>query len=422
MPDSFQRSSSRPRSLLSSIYTLLLLGGLVTVLAVLAYDFLPERRLELDSQAFIYADNTNSVEFIDYEARRWRCMVHQSQDGSFCGMNLHLGSDAYECVDLTQFHSIRLRLEYQGASPWLRYYFRNREPGFSTQADMQTHKFLQTHISTEFLNQELVIGLDEFYVAEWWLAAYQVPRELSRPDFSHVTAFGIDLSYPLVEGEHIGQLHSVELLGDWISKEQWYGGIIAIWLVAWVVVGVGGLLVLRRDILRERKRSQRYRELSHHDQLTGLLNRHGITRAIEALFTRPDTALTLLMLDIDHFKSLNDLHGHHVGDQVLTQLGQLLPGRVRSSDSVGRWGGEEFIVLLPGTGQQAAVELADKLRSHIAQQAFAGLKPQAVTVSIGIAERAPHESYHELFKRADTALYRAKAQGRNQCVAADAIA
>lgn len=418
MPDKLDPSTQQPRSLFTSIYSLLLLGGLTTIFAVLAYEFLPERHLAIDSEAFIYADSDNSVSFIDYETRKWRCVVNATKENSYCGMHVLLSGPEYQGLDLTQFHSIRLQLDYQGAAPWLRYYFRNREPGFSTQSNMETHKFLQTHISTEFLTQELVIGLDEFYVAEWWLSAYQVPRELSRPSFSHVTAFGIDLSYPLIEGEHIGHLRRLELVGDWISKEQWYGGIIAIWLVAWIAVGVGGLFVLRRDIVRERKLSQRYRELSRHDQLTGLLNRHGITQAIETLFAQPDNALALLVLDIDHFKSFNDQYGHNLGDDVLTQLGQLLQRRVRSSDSVGRWGGEEFVILLPGAERQAALDLAEKLRTHVAQHVFTGLPPKAVTVSIGVAERAAHESYNELFKRADTALYRAKAQGRNQCVGA----
>lgn len=410
-----------PRLLHRSLYIWLLLGGLATILALLVYDYLPERRLQLvdaDTQGYIYADERNAVELVDNEAIKWRCTVKESHIQAFCGIHLVLGSDDFQGIDLSQFHAIRLHLEYQGGSPWLRYYFRNREPGFSEQSDLQTHKFMQAHIATLFL-PEVVISLDEFYVAEWWLAQYRVPRELSRPNFQHVTAFGIDLSNPLVVGEHVGQLHSAELVGHWISKEQWYGGIIVVWLLAWLLAGVIGLLQLRRSVVKERQRSHLYRELSQHDQLTGLLNRHGINAAVERLFSRPDAVMTLLVLDIDHFKPFNDRHGHDLGDDVLAQLGQLLQGSVRHSDCAGRWGGEEFVILLPHTHLQAAHGLAEKLRCQIAQFSFPRLPDQSITVSIGLAEREPGESFNALFKRADMALYMAKARGRNQTVVAE---
>ena len=405
-----------------SPYFWLLLGGLATIAALMAYDYLPERRLQLvdaNTQGYVYADERNAVELVEGEAIKWRCKVAESHIQAFCGIHLVLGNDDFQGLDLSQFHSIRLNLDYQGGSPWLRYYFRNREPEFSEQSNLQTHKFMQAHIATLFL-PEVVIGLDEFYVAEWWLAEYRVARELSGPNFQHVTAFGIDLSNPLVEGEHVGQLHSAELVGYWISKEQWYGGIIVIWLVAWVVAGIVGLVQLRRSVVKERRRSRLYRELSQHDHLTGLLNRHGLSAAIERLFSRADATVSLLVIDIDHFKPLNDTYGHDVGDDILAQLGPLLQSSVRHSDYAGRWGGEEFVVLLPHTHLQAAHGLAEKLRCQIAQLSFARLPNQPITVSIGLAERVSGETFKALFKRADMALYMAKARGRNQTVTGEA--
>lgn len=422
MPKAAKVTPESPRLFHRSFYFWLLLGGLATILALVAYDYLPERRLQLmdaDTQGYVYADERNAVELMDEQAIKWRCKVTESHIQAFCGIHLVVGSDDFEGLDLSQFHSIHLNLDYQGGSPWLRYYFRNRELGFSERSDLQTHKFMQAHIATLFLPEGLVISLDEFYVAEWWLAQYRVPRELSRPNFEHVTAFGIDLSNPLVEGEHVAQLHSAELVGNWITKEQWYGGIIALWLVAWVVIGIGGLWQLRSSVVKERQRSHLYRELSQHDQLTGLLNRHGITAAIERHFAHADTVVSLLVLDIDHFKPFNDQHGHDLGDYILAQLGQVLQNSVRHSDCAARWGGEEFVILLPQTPIQDAHGLAEKLRCQIAQLSFSQLPDKQITVSIGLAERQPQETYNELFKRADMALYMAKARGRNQTVMAE---
>ena len=157
------------------------------------------------------------------------------------------------------------------------------------------------------------------------------------------------------------------------------------------------------------------RALSLTDALTGLANRRRLNEALEQEWLRSGRAeheLALILLDIDHFKAVNDQHGHPVGDQVLVELAQLLRQGVRGSDVVGRWGGEEFLVLSPDTGLAGAMALAEKLRETIAQHRFAVVGHK--TSSFGVATLNRSEELPQLLARVDAALYRSKSTGRNR--------
>jgi len=123
-------------------------------------------------------------------------------------------------------------------------------------------------------------------------------------------------------------------------------------------------------------------------------------------------ALCLILCDIDNFKAINDQHGHHSGDQVLITFSARIQQQLRSSDAFGRWGGEEFLLLVPHCSADAGLSLARQLRELVAANPF----PQAgrVTASFGVAERLPQEPEEAWLQRVDAALYAAKAAGRNQ--------
>jgi diguanylate cyclase (GGDEF)-like protein len=135
--------------------------------------------------------------------------------------------------------------------------------------------------------------------------------------------------------------------------------------------------------------------------------------------------LALLMVDIDRFKRLNDTYGHLIGDVVLKAVARRLTETLRPTDFLVRYGGEEFVALLPGAAQAQALAAAERLRTAVERSDFAAADPRAVlkvTVSIGVAVLAPEENVERLIERADTALYRAKAAGRNNVVFADSPA
>ncbi len=157
--------------------------------------------------------------------------------------------------------------------------------------------------------------------------------------------------------------------------------------------------------------------LAVHDQLTGLYNRHFLMDCITrktSFALRQDTDLSLIMLDIDHFKDVNDNYGHPTGDSVLKSIAQLLQSCLRKEDIATRFGGEEFIILLDNCNQNIALEKAEHLRKSIEQ-----LKPDNIQVScsFGVTQfNHTNDSIEDLIKRADLALYQAKEAGRNQVV------
>ncbi|MGQ9481016.1 diguanylate cyclase [Chloroflexus sp.] len=161
-------------------------------------------------------------------------------------------------------------------------------------------------------------------------------------------------------------------------------------------------------------------ELARIDWLTGVYNRshfYELARHEFAIATRYERPLTVCMLDIDHFKQINDRYGHLIGDQVLRAVAQTVAHQIRTADSIGRFGGEEFILLLPNTNLPAALTLAERLRVTIADlQVHTDRGIITATISVGVAERRPADTTIErLIDRADQALYAAKRQGRN-CV------
>jgi two-component system cell cycle response regulator len=159
------------------------------------------------------------------------------------------------------------------------------------------------------------------------------------------------------------------------------------------------------------------------DSLTGIMNRRSLEAAIQAHFDARER-FAVLFGDIDHFKSINDRFGHDVGDTVLKAVAEMLKQGVRPGDAVGRYGGEEFVLLITGAGPESARLVAERHRKTIESLDFSGVGPDRVTLSIGVAVYEPDcadENHEELVKRADLALYRAKHEGRNRVVLAPAL-
>jgi len=155
------------------------------------------------------------------------------------------------------------------------------------------------------------------------------------------------------------------------------------------------------------------------DQLTGLYNRRRLVTILGKEFRRTKrykTSLTCMMIDIDHFKRINDMFGHHAGDMVIKEIATIIAENAREIDTVARWGGEEFIVLLPQTKKEDALQPAERILNTISGHKFADVPDEQITVSIGIAG-APHpfiDTEDKLIQTADFALYEAKRRGRNR--------
>jgi diguanylate cyclase (GGDEF)-like protein len=162
----------------------------------------------------------------------------------------------------------------------------------------------------------------------------------------------------------------------------------------------------------------REQELARTDPLTGINNRRRLFESAEHEFevaARYQHPLAVMMFDIDHFKKVNDIFGHAAGDQTLQIVTQIAKNELRTADVIGRYGGEEFIILLPMTNAEQAYALAERIREGVGALSLPTPKGNiSITLSIGIVEISPAESVEDVFRRADEAMYSAKQAGRNR--------
>lgn len=189
--------------------------------------------------------------------------------------------------------------------------------------------------------------------------------------------------------------------------------------VSHIAIQINDVSETARNRIHLRETNQHLSEISRKDGLTGLFNRAYWEQSLKEEFAQLkviEGASSLVIFDIDHFKKVNDTYGHHTGDEVIRRTSSLLRKTARSSDICGRFGGEEFTVLLPHTNQEQASYFAERLRKRIEQE-IVKVEDFLInyTISIGVCEyKLYFESHTQWLKSADAALYRAKENGRNQ--------
>lgn len=357
-----------------------------------------------------------------------RCELRAGFAWPFCKLQFHLGQDG-KGMDLSQFDSVTFDMRYSGTGPRkIRLHLTNFEPEFSTVGDWNS----QRYDSVEFdvpAQTTFTIPINVLRTADWWITEYNVPLDKTYPKLDNVTAVEISTgSVPTGQSITI-ELRSLEFRGKWISNTR----LLTYLVGAWIACGLLGLslslLHVRSSLSASNARLElldainkalelEARDLANQaqtDPLTGALNRQGLR---EVLMRRlhvaghVDEEMAIVFMDIDHFKRVNDQHGHDAGDDVLKRFAAIIHDEVRSSDKLVRWGGEEFLLLSPETDVAHAVRMVEKLRAALAAREWPyGLR---VTSSFGVTSLKPDEDFGAAIKRADGALYLAKANGRNR--------
>jgi diguanylate cyclase (GGDEF)-like protein/PAS domain S-box-containing protein len=218
---------------------------------------------------------------------------------------------------------------------------------------------------------------------------------------------------------------TVSRAGHWEGEMQAPGrdGVGRVWWLSLTKVPAGPysprrFVLLVSDITYRRELETKLAEQATHDHLTGLYNRHAFETFLDEERQRAERngqAFTLVMADIDHFKAINDSYGHLLGDDILREVAAIMRRRLRGSDILARWGGEEFLALLPETDEAGGRQLAEAIRAEVAAADFPG--PGRVTISLGVAGHARGLELKDLTRRVDDALYQAKASGRNRVAA-----
>lgn len=429
----------------------LLLAILLTLVAVVAQKYFPQKHFlawpnpALDS--YFYSSNENSdapaAFWLNQEQGQWRCVypTNNGNDYFACSFNVLFAQVADQGLDLSSYSHLNLVVRYSGNARKLRLYMRNFDSAYANIDDTNSTKFNALTLHTKDLNKELRIELDEFIVSEWWLSQYDIPRELSRPDLHNIISFGMDYVEGNLPGNHDMTIEKIEFVGEWISAEKWYLCILGLWMLGIFVYAILRLTYLKQQTQHDvqvinqlsdknallKQETAKFRRLSTVDSLTQTYNRFGIDQIVVSLMTankdgdQHQTApgFSLIIIDVDHFKRINDRRGHDVGDHVLKNIAAIIAKGIRSQDSLGRWGGEEFIVIMPNTNKEFAAVTAEKIRLMIYENTFEPDNPLSITASFGVSDQLVNEDFASAFKRADKALYEAKAQGRNCSVIAD---
>jgi diguanylate cyclase (GGDEF)-like protein len=286
-------------------------------------------------------------------------------------------------------------------------------------------------------NRETLKGLDVSFTREETLAPIAlddfawIASESSQFNDNTIDVV-IDLVPPIAAGEHTIQLEYADLYSQLLPAGTWYLGVVIFWLSSNLLFITRHLMLQERRIRNDSKRlstlvhfsddlqqeSQRYKLLSNTDPLTSALNRNGFANQISQ--RAPNQMLvrntTIMVIDLDNFKRINDNYGHEIGDTVLREAAQAIHKNTRASDLFVRWGGEEFILFCEATNAQHALLIAEKIRATVETMNIQhDEKRISITLSIGIGVVETPEHFEKLFRRADQALYRAKHLGRN-CV------
>ena len=333
---------------------------------------------------------TDSSVVVDYELR-------EGYAYPFAGIKILLGDGQTKGLDLSHYDSIFVWIKPRGEGT-VRLYMRSYDPSIYREGDESSLKFNELEFFPLEETYPAVFVPQEFRVAGWWVAQNEINVHKARVDLSNVPLIEIQTGTNAPLGYGTMEIRGLCFKGKKIAWADLVTIIVAIWFVTFLII----LIIRFFDYSRERASNKKKREeleknlkaleiekseyekSSKEDPLTGCLNRAG--------------------------------WGHNVGDEVLVNLTKLIQGKIRNTDALVRWGGEEFVILCGDTPIQNAQFLAEKLRHAIETTQL--IKQQVITCSFGIAEMVAGEDPKRLFDRADKALYASKQAGRNRVTSA----
>jgi diguanylate cyclase (GGDEF)-like protein len=358
------------------------------------------------------------------------CQIAAGYQWPFCELRIQFRK-APDGIDLSRFDSMRLWVSASGpeAHQRVRVYVRNFDPAYSKVGDAESEKVNQLIYEPSVYPAGYEVPLNRFTVSHWWIDEHPMTLDLEAPDFRNVTMIGFSTGPNVVPGQHRIRVDRIELDGKVIPSSALRLGIIVAWMLAVLAyLVVDGLLT--RNQLRLSAASQNslqrlneslrletrsLAEIARSDPLTGALNRKGLADELMRLVRMGGDAifpLTLVFIDIDHFKRVNDEHGHDVGDKVIRGLADLVRSAVQRDDLFARWGGEEFLLVFRNTAGFEGGAIAERLRERISSAQWPD--ELRITCSFGVAEWHRGEDLNEGIKRADEAMYRAKQNGRDR--------
>jgi diguanylate cyclase (GGDEF)-like protein len=418
-----------------------LLGFLIltTLLALAFQAYGPERVLLLDG------DDDYVIEVIDDRNNGGASVATLTRDGEklfldcnivqseypwpYCEISFLLIDREGRGVDLRNYHQVVLWAQYSTPQPFgIRFQLINFNPAYSKANEPNSFKYNAIELFNSHERYPQIFRMDHMQVPTWWLSQGKMAPDYWGPEFNEVRGVQISTGEHVKPGNYQIIIERVEISGKYISDRALNFILLCGWTLLALVFFLSTLTRTKKELHTNQQRQKQLEALNSllnqehqqmeerltRDPLTGVLNRDGLAPVFKQSWDADSTqSLSLIFIDIDLFKKINDNHGHNVGDQVLLAFAQVLSENTRTHDLLARWGGEEFVLACPDTILENACGLAEKLRRCIEDKDWP--KGLHVTASFGVAQMLKGESPTDFIARADKALYVAKAQGRN-CV------
>ena len=403
-----------------------------------------ERRLEVDPRNYPakltanIGELTNFGRWVDKKNRIWRCIDQPLSFDTFCGLVINVADENGVGLDLSAFQSMKVYGSVQEngeGSEYLSVSLRNKNQRYYRPVEESSTKYNTVEVPSNYITESQIIDMAHLRVANWWLTAKRRPVSDARVELDNIIF--IEFSFGLEQGL-VGKQVNIEKIvwqGPLIAGTLLYRSLAIFWGVAILCFLIVRLFVVSRDLksIRDTKnelvainevlniQNKQYEALAKSDPLTGLKNRSGVREVLLSglnSWKELGKPLSFCLIDLDHFKAINDTYGHDVGDKVLKHAARVMEKLMSGEQALARWGGEEFIVVCCNATLEQALGLAEKLRRDIEQSVIDG--GVRVTASIGVATLAESD-LSALLKRADAALYRAKALGRNRVISENQI-
>jgi len=435
---------------LRTVSLLLLIA--TTLLALLAYengiyktysvDLTRQEQMGLNTDLSQGGKSTAEIDYTD-EGILLSCKISLEYQWPYCELKLHLAEradqgsfDYAKGVDLSAYTEVFLNIStISDSDDQIRFYIRNYNEVYTNlNSDGNSLKINEVQYSPNDYPNGKFVPIKDFNVVSWWLQARNIPLELRGVEISNSPLLTIASGGLVDEGDISILVKEITFRYNLVSKENILFAVIAMWFSSAVIALLIQLKSFHNRLNYSKNQQKKLNEvmdalqlekaqlekLAKRDALTGLKNRVGLSKYLvegEAKAQEHNIPFSLIFLDIDFFKKVNDEYGHTVGDKVLMLFGRTINENIRQQDKVARWGGEEFVILCMDTEQDKAVTLAEKLCKLIASQPL--LDGISITASFGVAQLRKNESTTSFLERADNALYKAKTNGRNQVQASD---
>lgn len=351
------------------------------------------------------------------------CIIDNSSNQSFCKINLFLSDNISEGIDLSNYKYISFDIgninesgEYIDGSDNFNIYLRNFNNSYSTQNNIRSLK-----INGAFINKinEVTyknVPLQNFHLNDDWIEEFNIPHNEINTDLSNVSLIQIKTGSNLEEGSYKIKIKSISFKGDWINDRK-----LMLFLVfKWMMISLSYAVTF---IYRESKRADLFEgrntrlksstkkiiEEYKKDPLTGIYNRHAFRQWL--IYNKEDFVLSVIYMDLDHFKNINDIHGHKMGDTILCEFTKLVNSISTEDDIFCRWGGEEFVLFCKGKQVDYGIEKIKNIQNEM--KLFKWSHGKKLTISAGLST-GKSTNINELLELADKALYEAKNTGRNK--------